>query len=119
MSKYQEHVLKDEKYRRSKSNRSTKRNLSDQSSETLKKELLSVQHFEMNRKKRVFECFKNILKVNKLEKSELLYFYFQRLLGYFRNYKNRYHQYEVRSTVIFLIVVNVVVICVITTIIAY
>ena len=79
MSKYQEHVLKDEKYRRSKSNRSTKRNLSDQSSETLKKELLSVQHFEMRRKKRVFECFKNILKVNKVDELNVLKFCFQRL----------------------------------------
>lgn len=99
MSKYQEHVLKDKKCISNKSVR--KRNLSNKLSGTVKKEFMSAQYFEMRRKKRVFECFKNILQENKFEKSELLYFYFQRLLGYFRNNKNRYYESMVRSTVLF------------------
>ena len=97
MSKHQKQVLKDVT---NESKKSTKRNLSNQLSETVKKELMSVRYFEMRSKKRIFECLKNILKVSKFYEFNLLSASFQRLLVYFRSNQKRHYQSGVRFTVL-------------------
>ena len=97
MSKHQKQVLKDVT---NESKKSTKSNLSNQLSETVKKELMSVRYFEMRSKKRIFECLKNILKVSKFYEFNLLSASFQRLLVYFRSNQNRHYQSGVRFTVL-------------------
>lgn len=106
MSKFQKRVLKDNK---NESNRREKRTSYNQSpktvkkelSMTVKKELMSVQYFEIRSKKRIFECLKNISRVGKIGKFNLLGAYFQRLLVYFRSHQKRYYQSVVRFTVLF------------------